>query len=113
MFALGDRQHDVADLPPCLDIAVRLRHLVHRVCPVHDWSKLAGLDELLDEPDVLLAPSADRPPHSLATDDPGHDEPEQRIEEEASAVRCDVDPVWLQGPPPAADRELADGVDDR
>ena len=54
-----DRQDDVARLVPLLDVAVRLDRLVHRVPPIDNRSELAGLDELLQEEDVLLDPSTD------------------------------------------------------
>src|SRR5207244_8290063 len=91
-----DRQDDIARLVPCLDVAVRLDRLVHRVTPVDHRPELARLDELLQEEDVLLDPSTDPTSDTLAADPPGHHEQGNRLDIKAPAVGGDVEPACLQ-----------------
>src|SRR4029077_1493377 len=49
-----DRQDYVSNFLLGFDVAGRLDDLLQRVSPVHDGAVLPGLDELLDQEDVLL-----------------------------------------------------------
>ncbi len=92
---------------------MRLGHLVHRITPIDDRSELAHLDEPLQEQDIITPASTDRGVHPFAADEPRGDPPGQRVEVEAPAVGSDVEPAGLERAPAPAERELADGVDDR
>jgi type I restriction enzyme R subunit len=52
--SVGERQHDVAHLPPRFDIPRRLDHLLQRVGPVDDRSVFPCLDELFKKDDIRL-----------------------------------------------------------
>ena len=53
-----DRQDDVPGLLLRFDVPGRLDHIRERVAPIDDRSVSPGLDELLEEEDILYSASA-------------------------------------------------------
>ncbi len=91
-----------------LDVPRRLDHVLQRVAPVDDGPIVPGLDELLEEANVVLRPIRQRHQHALVSDPRG----QQRQREVPEAVRRDEDPSGLQRAFGAPERVLADRVED-
>src|SRR2546421_5474052 len=88
-----DRQDDVAGLLLRFDVPGRLDHVLQRVAPIDDRPVSPGLDELLEEEDVLLRVSRwYREDHFLVSDPRGP----QRQDEILEPVGCQVAAAPLQ-----------------
>src|SRR5437660_5821448 len=86
--AAVDRQDDVPGLLLRFDVPGRLDHVLQRVAPIDDRPVSAGLDELLEEEDVLLRVARwDREDHFLVSDPLGP----QLQDEILEPVGCQVD----------------------
>src|SRR5229473_2369176 len=86
--AAVDRQDDVPGLLLRFDVPGRLDHVLQRVAPIDDRPVSPGLDELLEEEDVLLRVSRwYREDHLLVSDARGP----QRQDEILDPVGCQVD----------------------
>src|SRR5205085_1986814 len=91
--AAVDRQDDVPGLLLRFDVPGRLDHVLQRVAPIDDRPVSAGLDELLEEEDVLLRVARwDREDHFLVSDARGP----QRQDEILEPVGCQVAAAPLQ-----------------
>jgi hypothetical protein len=107
--AAVDRQDDVPGLLLRFDVPGRLDHVLQWVAPIDDRPVSPGLDELLEEEDVLLRVSRwDREDHFLVSDPRGP----QRQHEILEPVGCQVAAAPREGAFAPPERVLADCVED-
>src|SRR5215203_6187812 len=96
---------------PCfhagLHVPRRLDHVLERIAPVDHCAILAGLDQPLEEEDVLTPVPGDAELQPPVADPRG-----QHVEGVPEAVRRDEDSAPLERAAAAEKRELADGVED-
>src|SRR5262245_25277561 len=111
MVLLPHAEHDVARLLAALDIPDRLDHLVELVAAVDHRPVLTRLDQLPDENEILLAIAPDAERRTPTPDEP-RDECEERHLVHEPEVHRDVDPGGIQRAPAAAERVLANRVED-
>src|SRR5713226_9030656 len=88
-----DRQDDVPGLLLRFDVPGRLDHVLQRVAPIDDCPVSPGLDELLEEEDVLLRVSRWYLEHHFLVSDP---QGPQRQHEILEPVGCQIAAAPLQ-----------------
>ncbi len=93
--AAADRQDDVPGLLLRFDVPGRLDHVLQRVAPIDDRPVSPGLDEFLEEEDVLLRVASYPERHPLVSDPPGHQDQYRNMPQEPK-VGFDVEPAGLQ-----------------
>ena len=107
-----DRDHDVADLLPRLDIPVRLDDLLERIRPVDDGLEGSGLQQPREESQLLLAePGWDRHRGRLAAEK-RCEQRKERVLGQRAEVRGRLDPSRFEQSLALPERALADRVQD-
>src|SRR5260370_7036314 len=91
------------------DVPGRLDHVLQCLGPMDDRSELPGLDELVEEEDVLLRLSRWDLEHPLLVSDTWRPQGQDEILE---SVGGQVDAGWLERIPAALERVLADRIED-
>src|SRR5215471_1527933 len=105
----ANRKDDISRLLLRFDVPGRVDHVFQRIGPVDDRPVLSGLEELLEEEDVLLRVSRwYREDHFLVSDPRGP----QRQDEIPQPVGRQIAAAGLQRAPASPERVLADRVED-